>query len=107
MAKKRPEPISLAKALHDGPTSPLTPGSNAEFVSRFFRQITSTFPPEVQGLSAIDRLAYYFRTSELAVKENEILIRDEAERRKAMLLMAEKIKLMNQPLPRGPNSGRQ
>ena len=104
------EPTSLTQALNmDSSKSEeldlTTPLSSAESVSRCWREITSKFPEEVKMLPTIDRLAYYFREAELAKKENEILKRDESERRKSMMLMAEKIKLMNQPVSRSCASG--
>jgi len=107
---RKGEPASLAGALNFNPDKPDARGlsatvSSAESVSRCWREITAKFPPEVKILPTIDRLAYYFREAELAKKENEILKRDESERRKSMLLMAEKIKLMNQPVERNCTSG--
>ena len=74
--------------------------SNADYVARYWKTTTSQFPEPVRKLATMDRLAYYFRETDLMRKELEIIKRDEAERRKSMLLMAEKIKLMNQPIVR-------
>jgi hypothetical protein len=107
---RKGEPTSLAGAPNFDPGKPdsfSTPAtvSSAESLSRCWREITANFPPDVKMLPTIDRLAYYFREAELAKKENEILKRDESERRKSMLLLAEKIELMNQPVARGCTSG--
>ena len=99
--KSKSEQSSLAKALNETINSnDHSPVSNAELVSKYWREITMKLPPEVKSLPTIDRLAYYFRESELAKEENAILKRDESERRKSMVLLAEKIKLMNQPVAR-------
>ena len=95
----KPEQVSLAKALNET----INPNdhssvSSTERVSKYWREITMKFPPEVKALPTIDRLAYYFREAELAKEENKILKRDESERRKSMVLLAEKIRLMNQPV---------
>lgn len=96
------EKSSLANALNETSNSNNnSPVSTAELVSQYWREITMKFPPEVKALPTIDRLAYYFREAELAKEENNILKRDESERRKNMVLLAEKIKLMNQPVVRG------
>jgi hypothetical protein len=52
----------------------------------------------------MDKLAYFFREVELLRRENDILRRDEGERRRGMVLIGEKIKLMNQPVLRGRGS---
>lgn len=100
--KSQSEQPFLAKALNET-TNPNDPSSvsSAEVVSKYWREITMKFPPEVKALPTIDRLAYYFREAELAKEENKIIKRDESERRKSMVLLAEKIRLMNQPVVRG------
>jgi len=90
-------PIRQRKGMPEGDASE----SNAEYVSRYWKATASQFPESVRELSTVDRLAYYFRESDLMRKELQIIKRDEAERRKSMLLMAEKIKLMNEPVVRG------
>ena len=99
--KSKSEQPSLAKALNEtiNPND-ASPVSSAELVSKYWREITMKLPPEVKSLPTIDRLAYYFREAELAKEENKILKRDESERRKSMVLLAEKIRLMNQPVAR-------
>jgi len=69
-----------------------------DYVSRYWKQVSAKFPAEIRGLPTIDRLAHYFRETELIRKENEIIKRDELERRQSMVLLGEKIKLMNQQL---------
>jgi hypothetical protein len=71
--------------------------SNSEFVASFWTQTMAELPPAVRELQPLDRLAFFFRHVEHLKKENDLLKREEAERRKSMLLMAEKIRLMNQP----------
>jgi hypothetical protein len=102
----KPESISLTQALDVTSTKvDEIPTSSAEFVSKYWRETSSKFPREVQVLPTIDRLAYYFKKAEFVKKENEILKNDERERRKSMVLMAEKLKLMNQPVSRGSGNG--
>ena len=107
---EKSESMVLARALRASSSSNDAFGfstnlTSAEAVSKCWREITSKLPPEVKILPTIDRLAYYFREAEFAKKENEILKLDETERRKSMMLMAEKIKLMNQPVARSSASG--
>ena len=104
--KKSAEKASLPEALNpaskgNGFSVAETRESNAEYVARYWKVAASQFPEQVREFSTIDRLAYYFRETDLMRKELQIIKRDEAERRKSMLLMAEKIKLMNQPTSRG------
>ena len=74
-----------------------------DYVSRYWKQVSAKFPAEIRELPTIDRLAHYFRETELIRKENEIIRRDELERRQSMVLLGEKIKLMNQQV--GPAKG--
>ena len=67
-----------------------------DYVSRYWKQVSAKFPADIRELPTIDRLAHYFRETELIRKENEIIKRDELERRQSMVLLGEKIKLMNQ-----------
>lgn len=76
------------------------PEDNKQFVSRFWKETVSGFPPSFQNLSTLEHLGYIFRELELLRRENELIKRDEMERRKTMLLLADKIKLMNQPVLR-------
>src|SRR5277367_6548111 len=104
--KRSAEKVSLSEVLSGVATNKDTSGaaareSNAAYVARYWKATSSQFPEPVRTLSAIDRLAYYFRETDLMRRELEIVKRDEAERRKSMLLTAEKIKLMNQPVARG------
>jgi hypothetical protein len=107
-SKNFPEAKSLVKAI-DQISQPNTAASmedNKEYVSRFWRETASTFPPAVQKMSTVDHLAYFFRDIESLRKENELIKRDELERRKSMLLLAEKLKLMNQPVLRFSKSNK-
>jgi hypothetical protein len=104
--KKSAEKVSLSEVLSGVATNKDASGavvreSNADYVAKYWKATSSQFPEPVRALSAIDRLAYYFRETELMRRELEIIKQDEAERRKSMLLIAEKIKLMNQPVVRG------
>ena len=104
--KRSDEKVSLSEVLSGVATNKDTSGaaareSNADYVARYWKATSSQFPEPVRALSAVDRLAYYFRETDLMRRELEIIKRDEAERRKSMLLTAEKIKLMNQPMARG------
>ena len=109
-SNRKAGPKSAEKVLLSEAVNPVSKGndlsvaetseSNAEYVARYWKAAASQFPEQVRELSTIDRLAYYFRETDLMRKELQIIKRDEAERRKSMLLMAEKIKLMNQPCSR-------
>ena len=72
--------------------------SNAEFVSRYWQETVSNFPEGIQSMPTLDRLAYYFRMVEMLKRENQILKKDARERRRTMVLLGEKIKLINQPV---------
>jgi len=106
-ARRSAEKVSLSEGLKGVATNYLAASvaaaseSNTDYVARYWKTTSSQFPEPVRGSSTIDRLAYYFRETDLMRKELEIIKRDEVERRKSMLLIAEKIKLMNQPVARG------
>jgi hypothetical protein len=101
-SKNFPEAKSLVKAIDEISPQNTTASKedNKQFVSRFWKETASTFPPTRKERSTLDHLAYFFRDVELLRKENELIKRDELERRKSMLLLAEKLKLMNQPVLR-------
>jgi hypothetical protein len=71
-----------------------------EFVKRFWRDTVASFPENMRG-SAVgmeEKLHWFFKEVELLRRENEIIRRDEEERRKGMLLLGDKIRLLNQPV---------
>jgi hypothetical protein len=78
--------------------------STSDFVSEFWQETVATFPRDVQEMTTTDQVGYFCRQFELLRRENELLKRDEKERRRSMLLMADKIKLMNQPVVHGQKS---
>jgi hypothetical protein len=97
-----PEVDSLVKVVDNVSHENLVPPSedNKQFVSRFWKETVSGFSPAFQTMSTLDHLGYFFREIELLRKENDLIKRDELERRKEMLLFAERMKLMNQPVLR-------
>jgi hypothetical protein len=101
-SKNFPEAKSLVKAIDEISHANTTTSTedNKQFVSWFWKETASTFPPALKERSTLDHLAYFFRDVELLRKENELIKRDELERRRSMLLLAEKLKLMNQPVLR-------
>jgi hypothetical protein len=103
-----PEAKSLVKAIDEisHPNTAASTEDNKEFVSKFWGKAVSTFPLALQKMSTLDHLAYFFRDIESLRKENELIKRDELERRKSMLLLAEKLKLMNQPVLRFSKSNK-
>jgi hypothetical protein len=101
-SKNFPEAKSLVETIDEisHPNTTASREDNKQFVSRFWKETASTFPPALKEGSTLDHLAYFFRDVELLRKENELIKRDELERRKSMLLLGEKLKLMNQPVLR-------
>lgn len=65
--------------------------TSQNYVSRYWKEVSAKFPAEIRELSTVERLAYYFRETELIRQENEVIRRDELERRKSMVLLGEKI----------------
>lgn len=71
------------------------------FAEKFWRETVASFPADVEKSGEMeDQVHWFFKKFEF-LKEIEIIGTDEEERRKAMVLLGEKIKLLNQPVKRG------
>ena len=70
------------------------------YIMAFWKQTIAEFPESVRMGTVIDRVGHFFHEVELLRKENEQIKREEAERRGTMLLIAEKIMLLNQGVQR-------
>ena len=85
-------------------SQPIPPPAESEtsqdYISRYWKQYFADFPSEIRELPTIDKLALYFRETEILRIANHTIRRDEEERRREMVLMGERIKLMNQQVAR-------
>lgn len=67
-----------------------------DYVSRYWTAYFAELPTEIRELPSVEKLSWYFRETELLRLENHSLREDEEERRREMVLMGERIVLMNQ-----------
>lgn len=81
---------------------PTEPTETERYVVKYWGEVQTRLSPEFRTSSTTEQLAHYFRQMEHLKQELDILKKDEKARRRQMVLIGEKIKLMNQPVARDP-----
>jgi len=92
---------SLSQTIN--PQAPPTePTETERYVVKYWGEVQTRLSAEFRTSSTTEQLAHYFRQMEHLKQELDILKKDEKARRHQMVLIGEKIKLMNQPVVRDP-----
>jgi hypothetical protein len=89
LQSKRPQTSQTLAVRAEGETA-------QEFVTRYWTDYLAGLPPALKELPSIDKLAHYFKESEILRLQNDAIRKEEEERRREMVLVGKKIQLMNQ-----------